>query len=96
MDEVSEVAARLHRDSIVVEGHAHVINAVAIQGVDPWRGADRPPARLGQSRLSDGSTQSEAIRTMRRAFGQYKPPFELALRTIPLDLHLRIVGSSPE
>src|SRR5439155_17939444 len=60
-----------------------------VQRVDPRRGADRPPARLGQSRLSDGSTQSEAIRTTRRAFGQRRAQLELALRMLdaPLPNH---------
>src|SRR5205807_1385114 len=53
-----------------------------VQRVDPRRGADRPSARLGQGRLSDRSTQSEAIRTMRCAFGQCKALLELALRML--------------
>ena len=34
---ISDAAARLHRDAIVVEGHAHVINAAYVQGIDPWQ-----------------------------------------------------------
>lgn len=32
-----EMARRLHRDAIIVEGHAHVINAAFVQGIDPWQ-----------------------------------------------------------
>jgi membrane dipeptidase len=30
-------AAALHRDAIVVEGHAHTINRVFHEGIDPWK-----------------------------------------------------------
>lgn len=30
-------AASLHRDAIVVEGHAHTINRVFHEGIDPWK-----------------------------------------------------------
>ena len=34
---LSPAAAALHREAIVVEGHAHITNAVYVQGLDPWK-----------------------------------------------------------
>lgn len=33
----SEEAAELHRRAIVVEGHAHIVNAAYVQRIDPWQ-----------------------------------------------------------
>src|SRR6266550_5887720 len=30
-------AAELHRTALVIDGHAHITNAVFNQGIDPWR-----------------------------------------------------------
>src|SRR5206468_11786707 len=55
-----------------------------VECVDPARGADRAAVAVqdGLRGLSGGSTQSEAIRTTRHAFGQSTGLLELALRML--------------
>lgn len=36
-DAAQGTAAALHRDAVVVEGHAHTINRVFHEGIDPWK-----------------------------------------------------------
>ncbi len=45
-------ASELHDEAIVVEGHAHTINAVIAQGIDPWK--EQPTGAFDYARARRG------------------------------------------